>query len=185
MRDRLVRWLAFALVVLLVSCARKTNQYLDAVVLDYDELGPQAAVYQLIGMQWYQWQPHGSSDPMQIDDIKVVVYHRVSLAHIQQRYPVLKGKQDYRYLDYPTALHYLDTHEHAPFLAHLTRTKKKLVRLLGRHFSFKNAILAGGQKRRCFGPCSPNVDSLFLSVTPSRDSAMIQSLPYFIVWKIV
>jgi hypothetical protein len=28
-----------------------------------------------------------------------------------------------------------------------------------RHFSFKDAILAGGYERRCFESCSPNVDS--------------------------
>jgi WD40 repeat protein len=49
-----------------------------------------------------------------------------------------------------------------------------------RHFSLKDAIPAGGYECRCFGACSPNVDSLCLSVTPRRDSRFCRMIPNFL-----
>jgi hypothetical protein len=100
-------------------------------VLSYQELGPQAAVYELIGMEWYQWNNHGGSDPREVDDVKVVVYRNVSLDKVKEMYPVVVGKQDYRYLDYETAIKYLSKNEGEPYLEHLQATKRKVIEQLG------------------------------------------------------
>jgi hypothetical protein len=99
--------------------------------LSYQELGPQVAVYKLIGYEWYQWNNHGDDDPNKVDDVKVVVYRNIPLEKVKEMYPVIKEKQDYRYLDYSTAIEYLNKNENEPYLEHLRKTKKKIVNSLG------------------------------------------------------
>lgn len=78
------------------------------MVLRYQDFGPQAAAFELIGYQWYQWLecPCGDSDE---HEIKVVVYKGIPLKLVKRKYPVTKGKSDYRYLDYKKAVTYLDS----------------------------------------------------------------------------
>ena len=83
----------------------------DAIVLEYDDFGPQAAAHELIGMQWFQWNGHGSSNPQELDPIHVVVFRpdRISLAELRARFPVIESEQqDYRYVAYEDALAYVD-----------------------------------------------------------------------------
>jgi len=101
------------------------------MVLSYSELGPQVLVYELIGYEWYQWNSHGDSDPNTIDDVKVVVYRNIPLEKVKEIYPVIKGKQDYRYLDYETAIDYINKNIDKSYLEHLARTKKKIIARLG------------------------------------------------------
>ena len=66
--------------------------------------------YEKIGMQWWQWNDHGTSDDPNYDyDIKVVVYRDMPLVQIKKLYPVNKAKmKDFRYLEYNVAIKYLD-----------------------------------------------------------------------------
>jgi hypothetical protein len=65
--------------------------------------------YKLLGYQWYQWDSHGAPDPETKYTIKVIVYKNISLEEVRQLYPVSKEiKQDYRYIEYDTALVYLN-----------------------------------------------------------------------------
>jgi hypothetical protein len=73
--------------LLIAGCAH--SEVKSMLVLDYDDFGPQAAAYELLGMQWWQWQAHGESRPNKCD-IKVVVYEGVSLGSVKQQYPVVK-----------------------------------------------------------------------------------------------
>jgi hypothetical protein len=50
--------------------------------------------------------PCGDSDE---HEINVFVYKGIPLKSAKRRYPVAKGKSDYRYLDYKKALAYLDS----------------------------------------------------------------------------
>jgi hypothetical protein len=100
-------------------------------VFAYDDFGPQAAAYPLIGMQWYQWNTHGSGDPQEQDEIRVVVYRGVSLKEVQTQYPVIRDRHDYRYLEYGKAWEYLSKNETDPLLKHLAKTKKRLASELG------------------------------------------------------
>lgn len=125
--------LAFILLFVSLSagCADKHEPRAGTVVLSYQELGPSVVVYELIGSEWYQWNSHGGSDPTEIDDVKVVVYRNVSLDKVKAMYPVVTGKQDYRYLDYEAAIKYLNKNEGEPYLKHLQATKRKIIEQLG------------------------------------------------------
>ena len=95
------------LAVLLITCCKHTpSQY---VLFNYEDFGPQAMAWETIGMQWWQWDNHGDSDPNSTYDIKVVVYRDISLQKIKSIFPVVEAaKKDYRYIEYNEALKYLD-----------------------------------------------------------------------------
>ena len=106
----------------------------NIIVLDYDDFGPQAAAHRIIGMQWWQWQQHGDSNPSKEYDIKVVVYFSISLNEIKQRYTVSSKKSlDYRYLTLDNALQYLDEEISADIVPEVTiklkKTKKRLEKI--------------------------------------------------------
>jgi hypothetical protein len=116
----------------------KTN----SIVFNYDDLGPQASSYELIGYEWYQWNSQGPDNPYERDDVKVVVYRGVTLKQIQLQYPVIKDKQDYRYLEYSQALKLLskfdkETYEIAnnaiikKARESLKKTRKRIIKELG------------------------------------------------------
>lgn len=80
-----------------------------SAVFDYEDFGPQSAVHELIGSQWYQWKSYGDPDPTNKDKIKVVVYWDESLDEIKAKYPVSPSeKSDYRYLKYSKAVSHLN-----------------------------------------------------------------------------
>lgn len=113
------------------NCASRQRPTSNTIVLLYEELGPQVQVYKLIGFQWYQWNSQGSDDPTKRDDVKVVVYRNIPLSTVKERYPVIKEKQDYRYLEYSVAMDYLNRNENEPYLEQLRATKQKIVTQLG------------------------------------------------------
>lgn len=98
--------IALVLVLILVSCANQKR--VNEVVLEYQDFGPQVIAYEIIGMEWWQWNEHGDSRPTQYD-IRVVVYMNTSLEEIERRYPIIENeKQDFRYLEYQEAIEYLN-----------------------------------------------------------------------------
>ena len=116
---------------ILWSCARseKSNiaqvQKPNTIVLSYDDFGPQAVSHEQIGMGWYQWNSQGPDDPNASDDVKVVVYRNISPDEVKRMYPVIKEKQDYRYLEYQSALTLLKQYEQDPFWNDYTETKDR------------------------------------------------------------
>lgn len=62
--------------------------------------------YELIGYDWNEWKPYGDDSPNDVD-IKVVVYRGVELGELRKQFPVVKGKSDYRYLEYAPAIQFL------------------------------------------------------------------------------
>ena len=77
------------------------------VALPYSAFGPQAAAYELIGMEWWQWDSHGDSKPREYP-IKVVVYWNQTKEETEKRYPVDQSKQqDFRYVEYSKGIEYL------------------------------------------------------------------------------
>lgn len=94
----------FALLVTTSAVAQTRH----TLILDYNEFGPQVEAYELLGMQWWQWQPHGDSRPRKYD-IKVVVYKGIDLETVKEKFPVNQlQERDYRYVKYSDALQYLD-----------------------------------------------------------------------------
>ena len=59
-----------------------------------------------IGNAWNQWEHAGHELPDAVD-IKVVVYRGIELAEVQKQFPVVRGKGDYRYLEYTRAVSFL------------------------------------------------------------------------------
>jgi hypothetical protein len=119
--------------LLLVGCAH--TEVKNMVVLDYNDFGPQAAAYELLGMEWWQWQSHGESRPQKYD-ITVVVYKDVPLDSVKQKYPVVeKESKDYRYVTYDDAIHYLDNMIQENLMPDLTtklnQTKQTLLKEFG------------------------------------------------------
>lgn len=79
-------------------------------VLNYQDFGPQAAVYELIGFEWWQWDNVGDCDGQRFYPIKVVVYWDEDLADIKKQYPVVEEtEQDFRYVTYEKAVRHLKT----------------------------------------------------------------------------
>ena len=106
---RKLNQIALALIIV-ISCSSNNNQIL---ILSYDEFGPQSMAWETIGMQWWQWDNHGDSDPNTKYDIKIAIYRNIPLQDVKKRFPVIKESQkDYRYLEYNAALRFLDTKIH-------------------------------------------------------------------------
>src|SRR5262245_17414981 len=84
------------------SCSRCAQ----TIVMLYEGFGPQAMSYELLGKEWNQWKSEGHPLPDDVE-VKVVVYRGIDLTQVEKQFPVLKGKSDYRYLEYSTALLYL------------------------------------------------------------------------------
>jgi len=123
--------LGVALATLPVNCAgeRKVEVRLpksNTLTLQYQDFGPQVMSYELIGMEWYQWNSQGPDDPNANDEVKVVVYRKIPLKEVERRYPVIEGKQDYRYLEYQAALDLLRKYEADPFWDEYPETRDKM-----------------------------------------------------------
>ena len=92
--------------LLILACNNSPKKY---AIFDYADFGPQAMVWEEIGMQWWQWDTHGDSDPNSQCDIKVVVYQVIPLEEIREMFPVNKSKKkDFRYFEYNDAIKYLN-----------------------------------------------------------------------------
>jgi len=121
--------------VFAAGCRATTEE--RTLVLQYTDFGPQAACWEYIGMEWWQWEPHGDSNPRTRYDIKVVVYKKMPLAQVQKMHPVDPGnKKDYRYLPYKKAMEYLDKRIEEDALpevtARLRRTKGLILDKMGK-----------------------------------------------------
>jgi len=111
-------------------------------ILPYSAFGPQAAAYELIGMEWWQWDTHGDgTDPDY--PIKVVVFWDQTREETTKRHPVDEAKlQDFRYVEYTKAVEYMENTIHdfkeagmdasslERTLANLKETKKKPNKML-------------------------------------------------------
>ena len=137
---------AFAAIILaanLVNCSKLKRAEVkppksETLVLRYSDFGPQIMSYELLGMDWYQWNSQGPDDPNERDDIKVVVYRNIPLDEVERSYPVIERKQDYRYLEYGAALNLLNKYEVDPFWedypetqGRARQTKEKILEQLG------------------------------------------------------
>ncbi len=110
---KITLFFSVVLAVVLGGCSSNTPEsglLPNTVVLPYKAFGPGEDTLPLLGVYHWQWPDPDNRPrrPMQYD-IKVVVYRGVSLQNIQLQFPVLpEKKQDYRYLEYETAISFLD-----------------------------------------------------------------------------
>ena len=90
----------------ILCCNNSPKKY---EVFNYEDFGPQSMSYERLGMQWWQWDNHGSSDPNYKYDIKVVVYRDMPLSQIKSLFPVeTSSKKDFRYFEYNDSIEYLN-----------------------------------------------------------------------------
>jgi len=94
------------LTISLHAAPEKSAHSRHTVILRYEDFAPQAAAYQLIGFEWYQWNTQGPDKPGHRDDVKVVVYRDIPLEQVKRQYPLIPKRQDYRYISYDSALQY-------------------------------------------------------------------------------
>jgi hypothetical protein len=118
---------------LLCSCAVGSQS--ATALFAYKEFGPPSMSSEMLGMDWWQWQEHGDSQPKQYD-IKVVVYRNISLEEAKKKYPVVPEQlKDYRYAEYSTVVGYLDRQIEENVIESLTatlkETREKVVKQLG------------------------------------------------------
>lgn len=131
-------------VVLFLLTASWVEAGSQTIILKYTDFGPQVLAWKTIGMEWWQWNNHGDSDPRSRCNIHVVVYRGISLEKVKRMYPVRKEiNQDFRYLEYSKAMAYLDRtikeisdkdHETSIFKSlaqKLRTTRKKILNALG------------------------------------------------------
>jgi hypothetical protein len=78
------------------------------IVLAYHDFGPQVMAFELIGMEWWQWEGGGSWEPGDRFDVRVVVYRGITLAAAQAEYPTVEGRADYRYVSFDDAMAHFD-----------------------------------------------------------------------------
>lgn len=128
------RFVALLLFALLTSCSVHSQQ--EVVLLDYNDFGPQIIARKIIGMEWWQWQDHGDSDPAAAYSVNVAVYRDIPLAEVEQKYPVEpEQRKDFRYLEYQHALRFLDEKIAENIQENVTKqlkaTRKKIVTQLG------------------------------------------------------
>lgn len=98
---------------------------------DYRDFGPQAAAHELLGMEWWQWDNHGSPDPKAHYPIKVIVYQGYSKEAVARRFAVdPAGKRDYRYVSHQQAVKYLKKQISDNVLPEVTRKLKVTLKQL-------------------------------------------------------
>lgn len=122
------------LTTLLTSCSGHSPQ--NVLLLDYKDFGPQIIAREAIGMEWWQWQAHGNSNPAAVYPVKVAVYRDITVTEVEQRYPVKpEHKKDFRYLEYQRALRFLDEkiaeNVQENVTEQLKATRKRIVDQLG------------------------------------------------------
>jgi len=80
----------------------------DELMLPYAAFGPQAIAYQLIGMEWWQWDSHGDEHDHEYP-IQVVVFWNQTREETAKRHPVDQAKlRDFRYVEYSKAVEHLE-----------------------------------------------------------------------------
>lgn len=80
----------------------------ETLILDYADFGPQVAVYEYLGYEWWQWEPEGCSSHLSEHPVKVIVYSDESLRDVKEKYLVSQEKhQDYRYIEAEDAIELL------------------------------------------------------------------------------
>jgi hypothetical protein len=80
------------------------------LVLGYDDFGPQAMAFALLGMAWHPWEDP-LHEPVTIGDgpVEVVVFHDVARARVERAFPTSQATgRDVRFVEASAALAFLD-----------------------------------------------------------------------------
>ena len=106
----------FSFLLLVAACGKSAapvkseapSAHPEALVMEYDDFGPQVMAHELLGMEWWQWEAHGDSNPATTYPVRVVVHRGLGAAELAARYPVDPVKKiDHRYVTVERALAWL------------------------------------------------------------------------------
>lgn len=62
----------------------------------------------ILGQPWWSWEAGGSWEPCDAFDIRVVVHAGPLTDDVRERFPTVRGKSDYRFVERDRILRYLD-----------------------------------------------------------------------------
>ena len=119
MLQQLARIINALLLASLLACASPPTD--RTLVLQYNDFGPQAMAYHLIGPNRLPWDP---DTPIFVghDAVRVVIYRGIDLETVKSLYPPDRPRNiDYRYVSYQDALRYLDAKIHRNLLIRITQ----------------------------------------------------------------
>jgi len=98
----------FGIVLLISGCSSNNSSQSQMLVLPFSAFGPYTMSGSLLGVGWFQWDSHGDSRPRKYD-INIVVYRNISLAEVQNMYPISKEEEiDFRYVTYSDSMVYFE-----------------------------------------------------------------------------
>ncbi len=90
------------------GCSSNNSNQSQILILPYSAFGPYTMSGSLLGVEWFQWQPHGDSRPRKYD-VNIVVYRNISLDEVKRKYPISEKKKiDYRYVTYSDSISYFN-----------------------------------------------------------------------------
>lgn len=96
------------LMFIIGGCSTQIEDKNKYLVLPYSSFGPSTMSGSLLGVEWFQWLPHGESRPKKYD-VNVIIYHEISLTDVKSIYPTSQKKRvDYRYISYSDAISYFN-----------------------------------------------------------------------------
>ena len=98
----------FGIIAIPIWVHHNRSHFPNSFVMRYSEFGPPGSSYELLGSEWYQRNNQGPDDPNGRDDVRIVIYRNVDLRMVKKTYPVLKGKSDYRYIEYSEVMDFLE-----------------------------------------------------------------------------
>ncbi len=105
--DRMRVWMLVLGLMMVAGSASAAEPKM--VVLDYGDFGPQAAAFELLGMDGCAWLSHQDVPGPEACVVKVVVFRGTDAGAVAKKYPVVrKTFQDYRYVEWDRAVKYLD-----------------------------------------------------------------------------
>jgi len=105
---KFVNNICLGLIFIISGCSSQVVDKKQYLVLPYSSFGPSTMSGSLLGVEWFQWLPHGESRPIKYD-VNVIIYHEISLTDVKNIYPTSQKKRvDYRYISYSDAILYFN-----------------------------------------------------------------------------
>ena len=84
------------------------HRFPNTLVMNYSDFKPSLRAYELLGFESDQRNIQESGNPNSEIEVKVVIYRNVDLATVRKTYPTLRGKPDYRFVEYGEAMGFLE-----------------------------------------------------------------------------
>ena len=84
------------------------HRFPNTLVMNYSDFKPSSRSYELLGFESDEGNTQGPDNPNGGTEEKVVIYRNVDLATVKKTYPTLRGKPNYRFVEYGEAMGFLE-----------------------------------------------------------------------------